>query len=52
MAKLGVEGCQRFLAIALRQPCLPRGRFDALMTDMAGIANGEETTDALLGYEM
>jgi hypothetical protein len=46
------ETAQRFLSVALRQPLLPRGRFDALVTDMAGIARSEESADALLGYEM
>ena len=50
--RLGPEGCQRFLAIALKQPPLGRGRFDALVSDVAGIAAGEETLDALLAYEM
>ncbi len=43
----------RFLRLAVgRRPPLPRGRFEALVSDMASIARGEESEDALLGYEM
>ena len=46
-------GLRRFLALAVgRQPALPRGRFEALVADMAAIGRGEESGDALLGYEM
>lgn len=52
VAAVSPATAQRFLSAALRQPLLPRGRFDALVTDMAGIARSEESADALLGYEM
>lgn len=51
-AALGPEGGRRLLAAALRSPRLPRGRFDALVSDAAAIARGEESTDSLLAYEM
>ena len=41
-----------FARAALRQPPLPRGRFDALVMDFAAIPRGEGTGDALLAYEM
>eukprot|EP00873_Tetraselmis_striata_P020657 jgi/Tetstr1/440921/TSEL_029191.t1 len=46
------EDCKRFCSIALRQPALPRQRFDALVSDMAALCRAEGTADALLAYEM
>ena len=40
------------MALLLRQPMLPRGRFDALVADLCGIARGEASADALLAYEL
>eukprot|EP00879_Flechtneria_rotunda_P013989 GHRR01014615.1.p1 GENE.GHRR01014615.1~~GHRR01014615.1.p1 ORF type:complete len:901 (+),score=383.80 GHRR01014615.1:2232-4934(+) len=44
--------CETFAKLALRQPPLPRGRFDAMLMDFAAIARGEGTSDALLAYEL
>jgi hypothetical protein len=44
--------CELFAKLALRQPALPRGRFDALLMDFAAVARGEGTSDALLAYEL
>jgi hypothetical protein len=46
------EDCQAFVAIALQEQVLLRGRFDALVADFANIARGEGTSDALLAYQM
>ncbi|GAX80410.1 hypothetical protein CEUSTIGMA_g7849.t1 [Chlamydomonas eustigma] len=51
--RLGSEGRVRFMKLAVsRSPPLPRGRFEAMVCDVAAIARGEETNDALLGYEL
>lgn len=44
--------CEAFAKLALRQPPLSRGRFDALLMDFAAIPRGEGTSDALLAYEL
>lgn len=44
--------CATFAKLALKQPPLPRGRFDALVMDFAAIPRGEATSDALLAYEL
>jgi hypothetical protein len=44
--------CEAYARLALRQPPLPRGRFDALLMDFAAIPRGEGTSDALLAYEL
>ncbi|KAF6265368.1 hypothetical protein COO60DRAFT_1689898 [Scenedesmus sp. NREL 46B-D3] len=44
--------CKAFAKLALRQPPLSRGRFDALLIDFAAISRGEGTSDALLAYEL
>ncbi|WIA30245.1 hypothetical protein OEZ86_000336 [Tetradesmus obliquus] len=44
--------CEAFAKLALRQPPLSRGRFDALLMDFAAIPRGEGTCDALLAYEL
>lgn len=44
--------CGTFAKLALKQPPLPRGRFDALLMDFAAIPRGEGTSDALLAYEL
>ncbi len=46
------EDRQRFCALALMRPMLPRGRFDALVADFAAVARGEATADVLLAYEL
>lgn len=48
-----MEDVQRFMALAAgRTPPLPRGRFDALVTDFAGISRAEASRDTLVAYEM
>lgn len=49
---LRTADCELFAKLALRQPALPRGRFDALLMDFAAVARGEGTSDALLAYEL
>lgn len=44
--------CEAFAKLAVKQPALPRGRFDALLMDFAAIPRGEGTSDALLAYEL
>lgn len=44
--------CEAFAKLALKQPPLTRGRFDALLMDFAAIPRGEGTSDALLAYEL
>jgi hypothetical protein len=44
--------CEAFAKLALKQPPLARGRFDALLMDFAAIPRGEGTSDALLAYEL
>jgi len=44
--------CEAFARLLLREPPLPRGRFDALVCDFAAIPRGEGTSDALLAYEL
>ncbi|WIA10180.1 hypothetical protein OEZ85_010384 [Tetradesmus obliquus] len=44
--------CEAFAKLALRQPPLSRGRFDALLMDFAAIPRGEGSSDALLAYEL
>jgi hypothetical protein len=46
------EDCETFARLALRQPPLPRGRFDALVLDFGAIPRGEGTGDALLAHEL
>ena len=51
--RVGSEGRLKFLTLSVsRQPPLPRGRYEALVSDMAAWSRGEESGDALLGYEM
>jgi hypothetical protein len=49
---LKASDCEAFAKLALRQPPLSRGRFDALLMDFAAIPRGEGTSDALLAYEL
>lgn len=49
---LKTADCELFAKLSLRQPALPRGRFDALLIDFAAVARGEGTSDALLAYEL
>ncbi len=49
---LKAEDCEAFARLALRQPPLPRGRFDALVSDFGAIARGEGLSDALLAHEL
>lgn len=49
---LKASDCKAFAKLALRQPPLSRGRFDALLIDFAAISRGEGTSDALLAYEL
>eukprot|EP00798_Chlamydomonas_sp_ICE-L_P007351 gene7351-474_t len=46
------EDRQRLCALVLKRPMFPRGRFDALLSDVASIARGEATGDVLLAFEM
>eukprot|EP00878_Enallax_costatus_P013608 GHUV01014229.1.p1 GENE.GHUV01014229.1~~GHUV01014229.1.p1 ORF type:complete len:355 (+),score=108.44 GHUV01014229.1:292-1356(+) len=49
---LKTSDCEAFAKVALRQPPLSRGRFDALVMDFAAIPRGEGTSDSLLAYEL
>lgn len=49
---LKTSDCEAFAKLALKQPPLTRGRFDALLMDFAAIPRGEGTSDALLAYEL
>ena len=51
--RIGPRGRARFLALSVaRQPPLSRGRFEALVADMAAWNRGDEGEEALLAYEM
>ena len=51
--RIGPQGRGRFLALSVaRQPPLSRGRYEALVSDMAAWSRGEEGEGALLAYEM
>ncbi|GJP52925.1 hypothetical protein CLOM_g12086 [Closterium sp. NIES-68] len=49
---VGEGELQLFCELLLRQPSLPRPRFEALVVDFAAICRSEGTVDALLGYQM
>lgn len=49
---LKASDCETFAKIALSQPPLSRGRFDALVMDFAAIPRGEGANDALLAYQL
>jgi hypothetical protein len=44
--------CEAFARLALRQPLLPRAKFEALVLDFSLIARGEGSSDALMAYEL
>jgi hypothetical protein len=50
--QLAAGDAQRFAALLLAWPALPRGRFDALVADFSAVARGEAAADALLAYEL
>lgn len=49
---MSTEDLSRAGALLVRQPPLPRGRFDAFVGDLSGVLRGEATPDVLLAYEM
>ncbi|CAI5495847.1 unnamed protein product, partial [Closterium sp. Naga37s-1] len=49
---VGEGEMQLFCELVLRQPPLPRQRFEALVADFAALCRSEGTADALLGYQM
>ncbi|CAI5928476.1 unnamed protein product, partial [Closterium sp. NIES-65] len=49
---VGEGEMQLFCELVLRQPPLPRQRFEALVADFAALCCSEGTADALLGYQM
>ena len=44
------DASKMFLDLMLKRPPLARGRFDALVSDFAGICRGESTQDVLIAY--
>lgn len=51
--RIGPEGWRQFINLSVaRRPALPRGRYEALVLDMAAWSRGDEGREALLAYEM
>jgi hypothetical protein len=50
--RLKPPDAEAFARLLLQEPMLPRGRFDALVCDFAGIPRGEATSDVLMAYDL